>query len=105
MFADVNRYRSFITDPTPTWGPTQHASAKIKGSATLTCVASSRERGTTLSYEWKRGTHHSKLETVGKGRRYKPSKADAGHRTYCFVNASNRGGEIIAGTASVMIAR
>jgi hypothetical protein len=105
VFADVDRYRSFITDPAPTWGPTHHTTARITGSKTRTCTATARERGTTLGYEWKRGTHHSKLATVGEGRRYKPVKADAGHRLYCFVSASNDGGEILAGSASVMIAR
>ena len=105
MFADVDRYRLFITDPTPTWAPTQKTAVTITGARTRTCVAAARERGTKLSIEWKRRTHHAKLETVGTGRRYTPAKADAGHRIVCFVSASNDGGEILAGTASVMIAR
>ena len=105
VFADVDRYRTFITDSTPTWAPTQKTAVTITGARTRTCVAAARERGTTLSIEWKRRTHHAKLETVGTGRRYTPAKADAGHRIVCFVSASNDGGEILAGTASVMIAR
>jgi secreted trypsin-like serine protease len=105
VFADVNRYRTFITDPTPTWGPTQHTTVKVSGSKTLTCSAAHRERGTTLSYAWKRSTGHSKLDTVGTGRRYKPTKSDAGHRLVCFANASNDGGEILAGSGSVMVGR
>jgi hypothetical protein len=33
------------------------------------------------------------------------TKADARHRMVCFVNASNDGGEILAGPAGVMSAR
>jgi hypothetical protein len=105
VFADVTRYRAFITDPSPTWGPTQTATVKVSGSTTRTCSAAGRERGTTLSYAWRRGTHKAKLQEVGRGRRYTPGKADAGHRLYCFVTASNDGGEILAGTASVMVRR
>jgi hypothetical protein len=102
VFADVNRYRAFITDPTPTWGPTQHTTVKVSGSKTRTCTAAEREPGTKLNYTWKR---NRQLDMVGHGRHYKTTKSDAGHRLYCFVNASNDGGEILAGTASVMVAR
>jgi secreted trypsin-like serine protease len=105
VFADVTRYRDFITDPDPTWAPKQHTTVKIQGGKTLTCAAAQREPGTKLSYTWKRSVGHSKLVTVGDGRRYKRTKADAGHRMYCAVSASNDGGELLAGTASVMLAR
>lgn len=105
VFADVNRYRAFITDPDPTWGPTQHTSVKVSGAKTLTCSVARREPRTELSYTWKRSAGHSKLDTVGHGRRYKVAKSDAGRRMHCFVNASNDGGEILAGSASVMLVR
>jgi hypothetical protein len=85
-------------------GPTQHARVTITGTKTLTCSGSGRERGTELSYTWKRRSHHTRLEVVGHGARYKPSKSESG-RLYCFVTASNDGGEILAGTDDVLIAR
>jgi secreted trypsin-like serine protease len=103
VFADVNRYRAFITDPAPTWGPTQHTTVKVSGSRTLTCTAAQREPGTALSYAWKRSSGHAKLVAVGTGRRYKPGKSDAGRRVACVVTASNEGGEILAGSGSVMV--
>ena len=48
VFADVERYRSFISDPDPTWAPTRKRAVKIKRSgSTLTCtVDGPREPGT-----------------------------------------------------------
>ena len=100
VFADTARYRSFILDPTPTWGPTQHATVTVKGAKTLTCSASPRERGTTLSYVWKRSVDHTRLKVVGTGAKHKRTMADKGHRLVCFAYASNDGGEVLAGLAS-----
>ncbi len=109
VFADVTRYREFILDATPTWGPTQHYTAGISGSAragnTLECSTSGRERGTQRSYEWKRRSRHARLETVGSSSRHKVLKSDVGRRLICFVTAYNDGGEILAGTDGVMVAR
>ena len=45
VFADVSRYRAFITDPSPTWMPTRHLTVKVSGKSKLTCdVSGTRER-------------------------------------------------------------
>jgi secreted trypsin-like serine protease len=79
VYAEVARYRSFILDPSPTWGPTQHATVKITGTKPLRCHAAAREPGTTLSYRFKR----------------------RGHRVMCLAYASNDGGQILVGTDEV----
>ncbi len=100
MFADVNRYRAFITDPNPVWAPTHKTAVKIRGKHTLTCRAASREHGTRLEYVWKRLPRSGLPIDTGKtGRTYKPSTHG---RVGCFVYASNDGGEILAGIASVV---
>ena len=94
--AALDRYRAFITDPAPTWGPTQHTTVNVSGSKTLTCTAGQREPGTALSYAWKRSSGHAKLVAVGTGRRYKPGKSDAGRRVACV---ERRPVELVAGDA------
>ena len=104
VFADVDRYRAFITDPTPTWGPTQHATVKVSGRRRSPAPQRQREPGTKLNYVWKRRGAHAQLETVATGRHLQAGPSDAGTRLFCFAYASNDGGEILAGSASVMVA-
>jgi hypothetical protein len=110
VFADVERYRSFITDPSPAWGPTQHASVRVTGRARvgrrLTCAVSGRpEAGTKTTYAWKRLKRWGTPTPVGRGRHYTVARADDGHRVACFAYASNDGGQVLAGTAGVLIRR
>jgi secreted trypsin-like serine protease len=81
VFADTLRYRGFILDPAPTWGPTQRSAVTIKRSKALRCSVATREPGTKISYVWKH----------------------RGHRRQCFAYASNDGGEILVGTATVTV--
>ena len=105
VFADVARYRAFILDPTPTWGPTQRSVVTIKGSKSLRCSVAEREPGTKLTYVWKHRGHHKPLEDIGTGSTHKVTKSEAGTRLSCFAYASNDGGEILAGSDSVMAVR
>ena len=96
VFAEVARYRAFITDPSPTWAPAPTSAPTITGArrvgAKLTCaVAGYTARPTKVEVQWQRqGGRHPK--NVGHARTYKVTKADAGHPLVCSVTASDDGG-------------
>jgi hypothetical protein len=105
VFADVARYRAFITDPTPTWAPTATTgTARIRGTARpghrLTCSVTGHEAqpGVELRFSWSvvgAGTsHYGAPKHVGDGRTYTVTRADAGHHVACFVTAGNDGGPV-----------
>ena len=95
VFADVSLYRAFITDPSPTWMPARHLTAKVRGKAKLTCdVSGTREAGTSLSYVWKRLPRWGRPVEVGTGRTY--TRKDRS-KVACFVYSANDGGQILAG--------
>jgi len=99
VFADVNRSLDFILDPDPVWAPTRTVSVTVTGTRTLRCSASGREPGTTLTYIWKRRSHGRGMHVVGTGRTHRPTSSG---RFYCFVTASNAGGELLAGVDNVL---
>jgi trypsin len=101
VFAEVDRYRAFITDPTPTWAPTRKGTVKISGKHTLTCkLTTPREPGTKLQYVWKRLPRWGQPVKLATGSRYTPEK---GQRVGCFAYASNDGGELLAGVDNVQV--
>ena len=67
------RYRDFILDPTPTWGPTKRSAVSFSGKR---CHVATREPGTKVTYTYER----------------------RGHRLTCSAYASNDGGQILVGT-------
>jgi secreted trypsin-like serine protease len=100
VFMDVNRYRSFIADPSPTWAPTKQMPVKVTGKRRHTCtVDGARERGTHVRYVWKHLPRWGQPTEVARGRHYTPAKK--GESVGCFVYASNDGGEILVGSTSV----
>ena len=99
VFADVHRYRDFILARDPVWAPTRTATVSVTGKRTLKCSASGREAGTTLTYTWKRRSHRRGMQVVGTGRTHRPRSSG---RFYCFVTASNAGGELLAGVDNVL---
>jgi hypothetical protein len=116
VFADVARYRDFITDPAPTWAPTNiTGTARIRGTARpgqrLTCSVSGHRGapGTTLSYGWSivgAGTSHfGAPKPVGTGKTYTIRRADAGHHIACFVKAGNDGGYVTLAVANKAVRR
>ncbi|MGZ8635254.1 MAG: trypsin-like serine protease [Solirubrobacteraceae bacterium] len=59
VFAEVARYRDFITDPSPTWAPAPTSAARITGTrrvgAKLTCaVAGYTARPAKVEVQWQR---------------------------------------------------
>ena len=116
VFADVALYRAFILDPSPAWAPTKTGGrVAIAGIAragrTLACTIRgyAPEAGAKLGYTWKilgkgRGGF-SAPKPVGRGRTYRVARRDRGYRLGCFVDASNDGGFVVAGSANRLIAR
>jgi secreted trypsin-like serine protease len=96
VFAEVARYRDFITDPSPTWAPAPTSAAKITGTrrvgAKLTCaVAGYTARPAKVEVQWQRqGARQPK--NVGHARTYKVTNSDAGHPLVCTLTASNDAG-------------
>jgi secreted trypsin-like serine protease len=96
VFAEVGRYRDFITDPSPTWAPAPTSAPRITGArrigGKLTCaVAGYTARPTKVEVTWQRQGGR-KPKNVGHARTYEVTKADAGHPLVCSVTASNDGG-------------
>ncbi|MDA0174063.1 serine protease [Solirubrobacter taibaiensis] len=99
VFADAGRYRDFILDPDPVWAPTRSVSVRVTGTRSLKCSAAGREPGTTLTYTWKRRSHRGGMQVIGTGRTHRPTSSG---RFFCFVTASNAGGELLAGVDEVL---
>jgi hypothetical protein len=100
VFADVARYRDFITDPAPTLAPSPTAPPKVTGSrrvgGRLTCAVDGyTARPTKVEVSWQRQGGR-KVNNVGHARTYRVGKADAGHPLVCTVTASNDGGSSTA---------
>lgn len=96
VFAEVGRYRAFITAPAPRLAPTSLSHAIISGKPRvgrrLTCgVTGFTSRPTRIDYTWQRQNRHG-LKTVGRAKAYRLRNADAGGPVYCSIVASNDGG-------------
>jgi hypothetical protein len=116
VFADVALYRAFITDPSPVWAPSKTGGrVRIAGTSragrTLTCSIGgyALPTGATLAYTWKvlgkgRGGV-IRPRPVGSRRTYKIASRDRGYRLGCFVDATNDGGYVNAGSANRLVGR
>jgi hypothetical protein len=100
VFAEVARYRGFISDRSPVWAPSVVNAPRIAGApragSKLTCTAQYAVTPTTTKTSWAR-LGGRKPKTVGHGRTYTVEATDAGHQVSCFVEASNDGGMSAAG--------
>jgi secreted trypsin-like serine protease len=96
VFADVARYRDFVTDPSPAWAPTPESPAEISGQGRVggkvTCAVSAFSAPPThVAVSWfRQGGRRPGL--VGRRRTYTIRHADAGHQLACSIEASNDGG-------------
>jgi secreted trypsin-like serine protease len=114
VFADVARYRGFITAARPTWAPiattrsvtptgTPRAGHKLTCSVDgfHTDVPAERE------YAWVQvgggSDHYGAPKSIGSGKTYKVKSSDAGKTLGCIVKATNDGGYSDAGAGSVRI--
>jgi hypothetical protein len=96
VFADVRRYRAFITDPDPVWAPSPLSAATITGEAKvggrLECgVSGYSSPPDEVEVTWKvpRG---GRQPVVGRSRTYTVRAADAGRQVLCELVAGNDGG-------------
>lgn len=117
VFADVDRYRGFITDPRPTWAPSGTTTTEVRISgrrragATLRCSAPGFRppSGTRAGYAWRVvGTGRGGVSTprgVGRSAAYRIRRADRGHRIACLVDMRNAGGYVTVGAANVLVPR
>jgi hypothetical protein len=100
VFAEVARYRGFLTDPDPIWAPTTRSPAVISGrprvGSRLACsVAAFDAPPTRVEYRWARQGGRA-TSVVGRHRSYVVKRADRGRELVCTVRASNAGGRSTA---------
>jgi hypothetical protein len=95
VFAAVDRYRDFITDPAPVWTPTSRGVPKAtRHGSRMTCAAPAFDaRPDHVSYSWHRAGY---AKAIGHGRTFRPGRAVRGHRVACRIEASNDGGSFSA---------
>jgi hypothetical protein len=95
VFAEVGRYRDFITDPAPVWTPTSRGVPKAtRHGSRLTCTAPAFDaRPDRVAYTWHRAGYS---KAIGQGRTFRPGRAVRGHRVACRIEARNAGGRFSA---------
>jgi hypothetical protein len=109
VFAEVGRYRTFITDPTPTWKPIPTGPATMRGKhrsgARLTCSAPRFTNvPTKVATSWLR-LGPRRPNPIAYGKAYTVRKLDRGHQLTCRVHASNDGGPSDALSLPIAIPR
>ena len=110
VFAEVDRYRAFLLQPSPTLAPVAGGPAKIRGKArvgrTLHCSAPRFTGGATkVTYRWVHRTSSGGFKVDGKRRTYRVRKRDRGRVLLCHVEGSNRGGPALASPDQVAVPR
>ena len=88
VFAQVDRYASFITDPDPVWAAADQRlgdGEALPGTAEVRAAGLHGSARTKLVYTWLDGGR-----TVGSGRTFKTSSRH--RRATCRIEASNAGG-------------
>jgi secreted trypsin-like serine protease len=105
VFADIARYRDFVTDPTPAWAPTPESPPEISGRGRVgervTCAVSAFTAPPThVAVTWYRQAVR-RARIVGHRQAYTVRRADAGHQLACSIEASNDGG--IAESSATLI--
>jgi hypothetical protein len=108
VFAEVERYRGFLLQASPTFAPVAIGSARITGSGRvgrlLRCRAP-RFGGVVrrVTVRWVHLDSRGEPVVLGKGRSYRVGRAARGKRVFCRVEASNRGGPALAPLDSVAV--
>jgi hypothetical protein len=106
VFAEVNRYRSFILSPHPILAPQAAGEATLQRKGRrLTCVVPAfSNQPTRIAITWER-RHYGPAKTIGHHRRYRLRAADRARRLSCTVEASNDGGHALAVSRPLRIPR
>jgi hypothetical protein len=105
VFAEVERYRSFILSPHPVLAPQTTGAATLRRSGRrLTCGAPPITGATKLTYTWSR-SRNGPLRVVARGRRHRLRKADRGTLMTCSAEGANAGGHASAFSRPLRIPR
>jgi hypothetical protein len=106
VFAEVQRYRSFILSPNPVLAPQTTGVATLERyGRRLTCTAPAfTSVPTKVAYGWRR-MKHGMTRPGGRGRIHTVVKADGGYVLTCEVKASNAGGHGSAWSKALRIPR
>jgi hypothetical protein len=110
VFAEVDRYRSFLLQPSPTLAPVATGPSTITGRArvgrTLRCRAPRFTGGATkVTTRWTYLNSSGAPTVLGKKKAYKVTKRARGKRISCLVEGSNKGGPALATPDSVAVPR
>lgn len=117
VFAEVDRYRAFITGARPTWAPAGARTATVviagarRAGGTLRCAAAGYRppAGAQVGYSWRVvGTGRggvARPRGVGQAATYRIRRADRGHRIACLVDVHNAGGYVTVGADNVLVPR
>ena len=94
VFAEVDRYRSFITDASPVWAPTSAGMPEAtRHGSRMTCTPPAFDAlPDRVEYTWHRAGY---TKAIGHGRAFRPGRDVRRHRVACRIEASNAGGEIL----------
>ena len=105
VFAEVERYRSFILTPNPVLAPRTTGVAALRRSGRrLTCEAPPFTGATKVRYSWSRSRRGS-FRVIGHGRGHKLRRADRGTLITCRAEGSNAGGHASAFSKQLRIPR
>ena len=96
VFAEVERYRSFILSPHPVLAPrTSGVATLTRSGRRLTCAAPPIIGATKVRYRWSR-SRRGPFKVIARGRRHTLRKADRGTLITCTAEGSNAGGHAAA---------
>ena len=105
VFAEVQRYRSFILSPHPVLAPQPTGTATLRRSGRrLTCAAPPFTGASRIRYRWSR-SRRGPFKVITRGRRHTLRKADRGTLIACSAEGSNAGGHATAFSKPLRIPR
>jgi Trypsin len=107
VFAEVDRFRSFLLQPSPTAAPVALGPSRITrtGRRTLRCRAPRFKGASKVTLRWTYRNSRGTPTVVGRHKTYKVTRPARGKRITCLVEGSNRGGPGLAEPDSVAIPR
>lgn len=110
VFTEVDRYRSFVLQPSPTLAPVAGGPARIAGKARvgreLRCSAPRfTGHATRVTYRWAHRSSTGRFKVDGRQRAYTVRTRDRGHTLLCLVEGSNAGGPALAPPDQVAVPR
>jgi hypothetical protein len=109
VFAEVERFRSFVLAPRPTLAPVATGPWRITGKSRvgkrLRCAVPRFKGAAKVTYRWTHIGASGAPKVDGTGRAYRIRKRDRGHRLSCEVEGNSAGGPALAPPDSVTVPR